>query len=187
MKIAVTGGIGSGKSTLSSAFKEMGYPVFSCDEIYKHVFSTEEYKSALVGVFGDGILTDGRLDRRKISSLVFSDKDKLAKLNATAHPRIMKILNEEMAKYSVSFAEVPLLFEFGYENYFDEVIIVYRDKETRILSVMARDGLTREEAERRMAAQVNYEELIKSEHYVVYNDGDLAALKKKAAIFVETL
>jgi len=187
MKIAVTGGIGSGKSALSSAFKEMGYPVFSCDEIYKDIFSTEEYKNVLVGVFGKGILTDGCLDRKKISAEVFSDKDKLAALNAAAHPRIIKKLNEEMEKYPVSFAEVPLLFECGCENSFDKVIIVYRDKETRILSVMARDGLSREEAERRMAVQTDYEKLLSSDYCVVVNDGDLAALKKKASLFVKTL
>lgn len=187
MKIAVTGGIGSGKSTVCSAFKEMGYPCFSCDEIYKEIFSSEEYKNALVGIFGEGILTDGEPDRKKISAEVFSDKNKLSALNAAAHPRIIKKLNMEMEKYPLSFAEVPLLFECGFEGKFDCVLIVYRDRESRILSVMARSRLSREEVERRMSAQVDYDKLISLSYDVIYNDGDISSLKAKAKLFVENL
>lgn len=187
MKIAVTGGIGSGKSTVCAVFKEMGYPCFSCDEIYKEIFSSEEYKKVLSGIFGKGIFTDGEPDRKKISAAVFSDKDKLAALNAAAHPRIMAKLDEEMKKYPLSFAEVPLLFECGAENNFDRVLIVYRKKESRILSVMARSGLSRGEVERRMAAQVDYDKLISRSYDVIYNDGDMSSLKAKAKLFVENL
>lgn len=187
MKIAVTGGIGSGKSTVCAAFKELGYPCFSCDEIYKELFSSEEYKNVLLNIFGKGILTDGNPDRKKISAAAFSDKDKLAALNAAAHPRIMERLGEEMEKYPLSFAEVPLLFECGAENRFDRVIIVYRKKESRILSVMARSGLSREDVERRISAQADYEKLISLSYDVIYNDGDMASLKDKARLFVENL
>lgn len=187
MKIAVTGGIGSGKSTLLNAFKEMGYPCFSCDEIYNAVFRSEDYKNSLIRILGENILTDGKLDRKKISAIVFSDKEKLAALNAVAHPLIMDSLYRQMNKYPLSFAEVPLLFEGNRQGDFDRVIIVYRDKNARILSVMARDRCTRAEAEKRVASQVNYEELLHSGYTVIYNDGDALSLKKKAEEFIENL
>lgn len=187
MKIAVTGGIGSGKSTVLKAFKEMGYPCFSCDEIYNAVFESADYKNSLVRALGCDILTDGRLDRKKISAIVFSDKNKLAALNAAAHPLIMERLYSEMDKYPLSFAEVPLLFESGRQDDFNKVIIVYRDKNARILSVMARDGCTRYEAERRIACQANYEKLLPLGYTVIYNDGDELSLKKKAEEFIENL
>lgn len=187
MKIAITGGIGSGKSTLTKAFKKMGYPCFSCDEIYKEIFEEDEYKNALVSALGADILTDGKLDRKKISAAVFSDKEKLALLNGAAHPLVIKRLKEKTDKYPLSFAEVPLLFEGGYENDFDKVIIVYRAKEERILSVMERDGCARGEVERRMACQVDYDKLINCGYAVIYNDGDENALRQKAEWFIESL
>jgi len=187
MKIAVTGGIGSGKSALCSAFKQLGYPCFSCDEIYKEVFAEEDYIAALVSIFGEKILSGGKPDRKKISSEVFSDKNKLELLNKEAHPRIMRRLYKAMEGYPLCFAEVPLLFEGGYEKDFDRVIIVYRNKESRILSVMARDGATKRQAEDRMAAQIDAEKLISLGYCVIYNDGDLSALKEKAKKFIEEL
>jgi len=187
MRIAVTGGIGSGKSTVLKAFKDRGYPCFSCDEIYKTVFDSEEYKNSLVRVLGGGILTDSKPDRKKISAIVFSDKQKLAALNSIAHPLIMDRLYSQMDKYPISVAEVPLLFESGRQNDFDRVIVVYRDKNARILSVMARDGCSAQEAERRIASQVDYEKILSLGYTVIHNDGDVLSLKKKAEKFIEAL
>ena len=90
IKIAVTGGIGSGKTTVCDIIKEQGYSVISCDEIYNRLLRDKSFLNSLVSEFGHILNGDGTLSRKKLSEIVFSDKDKLARLNEITHPEIMK-------------------------------------------------------------------------------------------------
>ena len=183
-KIAITGGIGSGKSTVSAYIKERGYPVFSCDEIYKEVITTPAYINAIQKVFPN-VIQNGEIDRKRLSEQVFTDEKKRLDLNAVAHPLIMQRLMEKMQACTseLIFAEVPLLFEGGYQNLFDQIIIVKRSVEQRIQSVCERDGLTREQAQMRMCAQIDYdgEQMHKLEQmsnvFILQNDKDVSHLK----------
>ncbi len=183
-KIAITGGIGSGKSTVSAYIKEQGYPVFSCDEIYKEVITTPTYVNAIQKVFPN-VIHNGEIDRKRLSEQVFTDEKKRLRLNAVAHPLIMQRLMEKMQACTseLIFAEVPLLFEGGYQNLFDQIIIVKRSVEQRIQSVCERDGLTREQAQMRMCAQIDYdgEQMHKLEQmsnvFILQNDKDVSHLK----------
>lgn len=185
-RIAVTGGIGSGKSTVTELIRKAGYPVFSCDEIYKELQQNKEYLREISSRFR-GVVVNEKLDREKLAVIVFSDKEKLRELNAIAHPLIMKKLFDEMNKYPLSFAEVPLLFENGFEKDFDGVIIVYRNTEARVAAVCARDGTTKEKTLARIKNQVDYEKIIKEGHTVIYNDGDLSSLQKKVTAVLEKI
>lgn len=187
MRIAITGGIGSGKSTLGNIFKDFGYPVFSCDEIYSDVINGEEYILSIKNIFGNAVITDGRVDRKKLSALVFEDEEKLKRLNSVSHPLIMKKLLHLTDKYSIAFAEVPLLFEGGYERLFDKVIIVYRDVLSRVKSVVRRDGLTEDDVKKRIENQLNYESLSANGYTIIYNDGDIEMLKREAEQFINEL
>lgn len=183
-KIAITGGIGSGKSTVSAYIKEQGCPVFSCDEIYKEVITTQAYINAIQKVFPN-VIQNGEIDRKRLSEQVFTDEKKRLDLNAVAHPLIMQRLMEKMQACTseLIFAEVPLLFEGGYQNLFDQIIIVKRSVEQRIQSVCERDGLTREQAQMRMCAQIDYdgEQMHKLEQmsnvFILQNDKDVSHLK----------
>lgn len=183
-KIAITGGIGSGKSTVSAYIKEQGYPVFSCDEIYKEVITMPAYINAIQEVFPH-VIHNGEIDRKRLSEQVFTDEKKRLRLNAVAHPLIMQRLMEKMQACTseLIFAEVPLLFEGGYQNLFDQIIIVKRSVEQRIQSVCKRDGLTREQAQMRMCAQIDYdgEQMYKLEQmsnvFILQNDKDVSHLK----------
>lgn len=186
LKIAVTGGIGSGKSTVCNIIKEAGYPVFSCDEIYKAIQTDPSFLHTMTEAFGD-VVKDGSLDREKISDLVFSDRSMLKKLNAITHPLIMERLYGHMEKYPVAFAEVPLLFEEGRQDDFDGVIVVMRKKAERISSVIDRDNTTAEKIENRIKNQINYEKIDLSAHTVIYNDGDLPSLKQKVLQAIEKI
>ena len=131
IKVAITGGIGSGKSTALSYLKELGYPVFSCDEIYKEVISSKEYIDKIKEFFPEAV-THGCIERKILSEIVFNDPEKRALLNGISHPLIMQKLYEQMdtSENELVFAEVPLLFEGGFENEFDHVIVILRKEET---------------------------------------------------------
>ena len=157
--IAITGGIGSGKSKALQILAEMGYAVFSCDKIYSEVISSPSYIKKISEVFPECIL-DGKIERKRLSEIVFKNKEKLRLLNGIAHPLIMESLFEQMhaCEKDVVFAEVPLLFEGNYENKFDGVIVLMRNKEERIHSIMLRDNISREDAINKISMQFDYEQ-----------------------------
>ncbi len=171
-KFAVTGGIGSGKSYVLARICAYGYPVFSCDEISRDLWEMEAYRKELLGRFPQ--CADGAdIDKAKLTKLVFSDPAALARLEAFSHPRIMETLLARMEEHPVSFAEVPLLFEGGYEHLFEAVIAVRRPEEERIRAVMARDGVTEEQVRRRMARQLDPAELAQKPCFLLENGAHL--------------
>ena len=178
-KIAITGGIGSGKSAVCRILKERGYPVFSCDEINRTLLSEKSYLDGLCALF-PACVKDEKLNKTALSALVFSDKEVLKTLNAYAHPRIAERLRRDMeGAEKTCFAEVPLLFESGMTKQFDGAIVILRNKEERIRAVVARDGLTAERAEARMKQQFDYNGPLPDGCLVIENDGDEAALREK--------
>ena len=186
-KIAITGGIGSGKSAVCRILKERGYPVFSCDEINRTLLSEKSYLDGLCALF-PACVKDGKLNKAALSALVFSDKEALKTLNAYAHPRISERLRRDMdGARKTCFAEVPLLFESGMAKQFDYAIVVLRNKEERIRAVVARDGLTAEQAKARMKQQFDYDGPLPDGCLAIENDGDEAALRKKVDEVLEAL
>ena len=186
-KIAVTGGIGSGKSAVCRILKERGYPVFSCDEINRTLLSEKSYLDGLCALF-PACVKDGKLNKAALSALVFSDKEALKTLNAYAHPRIAERLRRDMVgAEKTCFAEVPLLFESGMTKRFDGAIVVLRNKEERIRAVVTRDGLTAEQAEARMKQQFDYDGPLPDGCLAIENDGDEAALREKVNDVLEAL
>ncbi len=169
-KIAVTGGIGSGKTQFCAIVRDLGYPVFSCDEISDNLWKDKGYLTGLAALF-PACAEEGTPRKELIAKLVFSDKEALKKLNAYSHPRIMDELLRKMEGEKVSFAEVPLLFEGGYEKLFDAVLIVTREEDARIRAVAARDGLSAEEVKARMRAQGPYPKEDEGKFVLVKNDG----------------
>lgn len=175
IKIAVTGGIGSGKSTVCKIIHSLGYPVYSCDDVYKSVLHDGQTVAELEKEFGDQILnSDGSLNRPALSAIVFNDEGKLEILNKITHPKIFKKLFEiSVNDNGLVFYEVPLLFEGGYEYLFDRVLVVLRDKKKRIDCVMQRDGLSEEDVINRLNKQYNYNIDDFTKYYVIHNDGNI--------------
>ena len=176
LKIAITGGIGSGKSEVCSIIKSAGYPVFSCDEIYSELLNCGTFDSDLKIHFGEQIFQDGKLNKKKLSSIVFENKEELEKLNKITHPKILNCAFERMKAYNLSFLEVPLLFENGFEALFDGVIVVLRDLRERIESIVKRSGISTEEAILRIKSQYNYEKCNLTKYYVIHNYSNLECL-----------
>lgn len=180
--IAVTGGIGSGKSAAVAAIAAAGYPTFSADAFARTIYEDREVLRAVKARFPDCVAGD-KVDRKKLAEIVFHDGQALAALNAFTHPAIMRRMFSAMERADgrLIFAEVPLLFEGGYERDFDEVIVILRERESRIAAVVKRDGIGAEEAEARLKNQFDYEKNLPSGHTVIYNDGDLCSLNRQVA------
>lgn len=186
-RFAITGGIGSGKSTVAEIIRRQGYAVFSCDAIYNELLCNYEFLNKIVLEFGDVLDANGTLDRSKLSAKVFNDEAALRKLNAITHPAIMEEVFNRSKGHKISFTEVPLLFESGLEEYFDGVIVVLRDIEERIAAVSSRDKTDRESVILRIKSQFNYENDSFAKYYVIHNDGNLSNLEQKTAEILERI
>ena len=194
IKVAVTGGIGSGKSVAINCIQSMGYPVFSCDEIYKEIMASNEYIEKVKNAFPQAVL-EGKINREILAKLVFDDLNNREMLNSIAHPLIMQTLFAYMneCESELVFAEVPLLFEGNLENQFDKIIVIHRDKEARIAAIEKRNGLSVEEIEKRMQAQFDYDSkeskirLQKNNVFLVFNDGGIDELNEKIKTLVKNL
>lgn len=180
-KIALTGGIGSGKSLALKYAKELGYKTISCDEISRTIYRDQKLKAEIKKEFGDGAFSsDGRLIRKRLANLVFSDADKVKKLNALTHPVIInKMFSQMNSAKQDCVVEVPLLFESGLEKNFDQVIVVMRDEDDRVNSVANRDGVSETEVKNRIKNQFDYAKIDKNAHTLIYNDGTVAEFKDK--------
>lgn len=183
IKIAVTGGIGSGKSTVAKYIEAKGYPVFSCDEIYKEIYASESYQALLLQLF-PSCQVGGKIDKKQLSKHVFSNTDELKKLNDLSHLKIMSAIEDkvEACCQRLVFVEVPLLFEGKYEDAFDFIFVVLREKNARIASVVARDNLTIQEVVLRMESQWDYDRrenqayLSQEKVYVIRNENTVETL-----------
>ena len=185
-KIAVTGGIGSGKTLFCDILKSMGYKVYSCDEIYSEMLQETEYLSILNAHFPDCFI-GGSLDKKRLSERVFLSVEDRKRLEELSHPVIMRRLLAKMEAGETVFAEVPLLFEGGYEKLFDCVIALIRTKEERVKSVVKRSGLTEEEILSRMQIQFDPALLSQKNCIIVENNGSQEDLTVKAKEIVKQL
>ncbi len=193
-KIAITGGIGSGKSMAATILREKGYSVYSCDEIYKEVIHSPIYIEKVGNEF-PVCIENGVVNRKILSNIVFNNPAKLEKLNAIAHPLIMEKLNNLMNNDAneIIFAEVPLLFESGLEKDFDKILVVQRDKAERVKSVLLRDNLSEKETLDRMNTQFGYDTIEGQAYiqnigaYVIYNNSTIEALKAQIDHFLSNL
>jgi dephospho-CoA kinase len=175
MKIGITGGIGSGKTTVCKIFEALGIPIYYADDSAKKLMTSNKVvKSKITSLFGsEAYFRNGRLNRKFISSKVFSDKTLLNKLNAIVHPAV-KEDNERWfleQKSQMALKEAALLIESGSYKDLDKVIVVTCPIETRIERVMSRDKSTKEAVLKRIENQMPEEEKIKYADFIIINDG----------------
>ena len=160
LTIGLTGGIGSGKSTVANWFKSRGVPVIDADQTVHDLFEADaQLISRLVQEFGAEISSpDGGIERRKLGQIVFSDPDARKRLEEIVHPRVRESMGrsrDELAESGVRLCvwDVPLLFETGFSQYVDQVWVVWVPREVQVERVLARDALTLPEVEARLQAQ----------------------------------
>jgi dephospho-CoA kinase len=158
LKIGITGGIGSGKTTVVRIFQVLGIPVYDADARAKQLMHEDTaLKNALLTAFGNDIYTDGSLNRSKLAAIVFNDDAKLAQLNAIVHPVTIKDAANWMERQNAPYTlkEAALIFESGAQQGLDYVIGVFAPLALRLHRVMQRDGSTREQVQARMSKQIS--------------------------------
>lgn len=177
-QIGLTGGIASGKSTVSRLLSELGAPIVDADAIAHAVVAPGQPAwRQIIAYFGDQILcSDGSINRRKLGDIVFSDTEKRKRLEEITHPAIWRQVSAEArmaeaAGYRVVVLDVPLLLETDWNRMVDEVWVVYVDHQTQIQRLIARDSLTPQQAEMRIASQLSLEEKKQYADVVIDNSG----------------
>ncbi len=186
--IGLTGGIASGKSTVARLLVAHGIPVIDADQLARDaVLPGTPALGAVAALVGDGVLRpDGTLDRQALGGRVFADPSLRRRLEAILHPAIKVLAEERLAELrrrgeAVVVYMAPLLIEAGATDRVDELWVVYVDRETQLARVMARDGLSREEAGQRLAAQMPMEEKAALGRIVIDNRGSEADLEERVA------
>ena len=181
LRVGLTGGIGSGKSTVSKGFARLGAKVLDADEVARGVvLPGRPAWTKLRETFGSEFFhSDGKLRRSKLRRLVFSDPELRSRLNAIVHPEVMRAIerrSEELtflAEDAVVLVDVPLLLEVGLAHRFDKVIVVYVNESVQIERLAQRDGLSIEEAGQALSAQMDLREKVKQADFVIDNSGTL--------------
>lgn len=194
MVIGITGPIGSGKSYIGRLFRKKGLPVIDADKVYHSLTNKRsELTDELEEEFGVGILNaDGSLNRDELSKIVFSNSERLAKLNELTHKHVIEMITRRVylnyAKNNrVVVVEVPLMFESGYDKKCAEVICVVADEDTRVKRIMKRNGFSEEEAKKRIKNQKDNNFYIANSSKVLYNDTYKTARQNFERIYDEIL
>ena len=183
--IGITGGIASGKSTVTDFLRQQGYQVIDADQVVHELQELGgRLYEALLSAFGSAILQeDGRLDRPKLGAMIFGDPELLGQSSQIQN----QIIREELADRrdllaeteDFFFMDVPLLFELQYEDWFDQIWLVDVSKETQLSRLMTRNGLSQEEAAKRIAAQLSLQEKRKRADVLIDNNGSLEETRQQ--------
>lgn len=171
-KVGITGGIGSGKSTVCRLLANCGVAVYVADDRAKELMqSNDSVRRSLVETFGDDTYVDGTLNRAYLAECVFSDKEALARLNSIVHPAVMADFDSWASVQSGDYVvlESAILFEAGLDDRVDTTVAVMAPREVRLERAMQRDGATREQIENRMNNQLSDDELCTRSKYAVVN------------------
>jgi dephospho-CoA kinase len=173
LRVGLTGGIGSGKSTVARIFEVLGVPVYYADDAARYIMNTdEELKKNIIDNFGEESYINDQLNRPYIASLVFNDKEKLELLNSLTHPATIRDANKWMQQQTSPYTikEAALIFESGSAEHLDYVIGVYTPLSLRIKRIIDRDHISVDEVKQRMSRQIDEEIKMRLCDTVITND-----------------
>lgn len=189
LKIGLTGGIGSGKSTIAKIIETLGYPVYISDRRASILINqNQDIRKALTQRFGNNIyLPEGGLDKQRLASIIFNDKNAIREVNHIVHPIVTLDFLDwcEMQKKEILFFESAILFEAKLESLFDYIISISTDMETRIKRVIARDATNREKVIERINNQMPDSEKLAKSDFVIYNNDEDQIVKQILDIIIQ--
>ena len=201
MVIGLTGGIGTGKSTVSQILQEKKFPVIDLDTISHEVIKIPKVIEKIVENFGKEVLENSgnfenennatRISREKLGKIIFENKEKRLLLNSIMHPEILHTMREQISKYKknnkIIFVEIQLLFEVQWEKEFDYILLISAKKNTQIRRILERDKRSENDALNIINSQLPLDEKKKRSDFVIENDGNIEELKEKIDKFLEYL
>lgn len=176
MKVAIIGGIGSGKSAVRKILSKNGYHTIDSDAVNAKMMTNTEYIKMIDNAF-NGIVKGGVIDKTALKNMIFADENKRLKLNSIAHPMIKNILISEMDKFDLVFVEVPLLTECGLAEYFDRIWLIKADKDIRQNRVIKRDNISSDLFFQINSSQVDDKIREEVATDIIHNDGSLESLE----------
>ncbi|MGD8306893.1 MAG: dephospho-CoA kinase [Ignavibacteria bacterium] len=192
IKVAITGNIGSGKSTLSGLLVKKGYAVIIADDISIQLLKTDEFvKRKVISLFGNEVYTSGKLNNKFVAGKVFSNPELLDKLNSILHPRVLheidKIIEKDFQNEKVIFIESALVYETKIEDNFDYIVLITSDFSLRMKRTLANGKFNEVDFKNREKNQIPQEEKVKKADFVFTNNGSEEELFQKAELLLLTL
>lgn len=180
--VGLTGGVGSGKTTIAKCFETFGVPVYIADDEAKALMNRSKViKRKLIELFGESAYRDGKLNRPFLASKIFKEKEMLLKINAIVHPKVASHFKRWLKKQDAPYVvkEAAIIFENKLESQYHYIITVIADQDLRIKRVMKRDDTSREKIEAIIKNQLSDTEKVQKSDFVITNN-DLASAKKEA-------
>lgn len=192
LKVAVTGNIGSGKSSFCKLLEEMNYTVIKADEMAKDLMANDpNIKSQIIKQFGSSAYTKEGLNKSYLAEKIFSNEDNLLRMNLIVHPAVVKkveqLMKESLKKADIAFHEAALIYEADIEEMFDVVVLTTADYKVRLKRKQQSDNYSEEEFAKRNSNQIPDDEKIKRADFVFENNGTLDELKTKAQLLITVL
>lgn len=189
MIIGITGGIASGKSTVSNLLKQHGFEVIDADQISYNALTIDENCINKVLELFDCADDQNNIDRKKLGNIIFNDEIKQKQLEAIVHPYVINQIKEGIKKSEneIIFLDIPLLYEANLDSLCDYVVVVYVNKDTQLERLLKRNPLTKEEAIARINAQMSLEEKKQKANYIIDNENSLEDLINQVEIFIKNL
>ena len=194
LQVGLTGSIAVGKTFVDDVFRELGVPVLDADQVARDVVAPATVGlRRVVEEFGESVLTaDGKLDRPKLGSIVFNDEEKRLKLNSIIHPLVFAVQDawlkecEAETPDGIAIVDAALMIEAGGYKRFDKLVVVWCEPDLQLQRLMARDGLSREDAERRIASQMPQDEKKSYADHLIDTSGGFDATRRQVAeVFAE--
>jgi dephospho-CoA kinase len=192
IKVAITGNIGSGKSTFTKFLFEEGYPVILADDISKEILACDpEVRKEVVNEFGAESFLGLKINKKYLADKIFSDPKKLKKINSILHPRVRKridfLSNEYFNENDIVFVEAALIFESKIEAFYDYIVLITADRALRMNRSILTKKITKEDFVNRDSNQMNDETKKKKADFIFTNDGSISELKQKAILLIKLL
>lgn len=190
LNIGITGSIACGKSTVSNYLKEKGYTIIDADKLGHIALTSEDVKIKLSEKFGDNILENNEISREKLGKLVFGNDENLKILNSIVHPYIRKIILQLQKKHRDErfvFLDIALLFEAGFEDLVEKIIVVHVDEKIQLARLMSRNSLSKEQAMYRIESQMSSKDKSILGNYVIDNSETKEETYKQIDLIIEEL
>jgi dephospho-CoA kinase len=192
IKVAITGGIGSGKSSVSKLIEQFGFPVLRSDDLAKDLMQNDDsIKKKIIKAFGKNSYSENRLNKEYLAQNVFCKKRQLEKINSIVHPAVIQkvraISSELFLNHPLVFVESALVFEAKIQKEFDYIILVYAEEETRIKRLVLKSTISKADILKRIKFQIPDEKKIDKVHFVIDNNSSFEELEHRTKFILDLL